>query len=50
VQPDGTGTFTTVLPGLGTFNTALVIVDNQKEVYLIMLDPRVSATVLLKKQ
>jgi hypothetical protein len=50
VQPDGTGTFTTELPGLGTFNTALVIVDNQKEVYMITTDPGVSVTVVLKKQ
>jgi hypothetical protein len=50
VQPDGTGTLTVVLPELGTFNLALVIVDNQKEVHLITLDPGVSATLLLKKQ
>jgi hypothetical protein len=50
VQPDGTGTFTTELPGLGTFHTALVIADNQKEVYMITTDPGVSITARLKKQ
>jgi hypothetical protein len=50
VQTDGTGTFTAVVPGLGTFNNAFVIVDNRKEVHMITLDPGVSATTLLKKQ
>jgi hypothetical protein len=50
VQPDGTGTFTTELPGLGTFHTALVIADNEKEVYMITTDPGVSITARLKKQ
>ncbi len=50
VQPDGTGTLTVELPGLGTFHTALVIVNHGKEVYLITTDPGVSVTVVLKKQ
>jgi hypothetical protein len=50
VQPDGTGTLTVELPGLGTFHLALVLVDHGKEVYLLAIDPGVSATVVLKKQ
>lgn len=50
VQPDGTGTLTVDLPGLGLFNLAFVIVNSGTEVYMITVDPNVSATVLLKKQ
>jgi hypothetical protein len=50
VQPDGTGTLSVDLPSLGLFNLAFVIVKNGTEVYMITVDPNVSATVLLKKQ
>jgi hypothetical protein len=50
VQPDGTGTLTVVIPGLGTFTIAFVIVDNGQELHTISLDPGVSTTILMKKQ
>jgi hypothetical protein len=50
VQPDGTGTLPVVIPGLGTFTLAFVIVDHGQEVHTISLDPGVSTTALLKKQ
>ncbi len=53
VQPDGTGTITLIVPGFGTFNLALVIVDNKKELQLITLDVGpggVIATLQAKKQ
>jgi hypothetical protein len=39
VQPDWTGTLTVVIPGLGTFTIAFVIVDHGQEVHMISLDP-----------
>jgi hypothetical protein len=50
VQSDGTGTLPVVIPGLGTFTLAFVIVDHGQEVHTISLDPGVSTTALLKKQ
>jgi len=50
VQSDGTGTLPVVIPGLGTFTLAFVIVDDGKEVHTISLDQDVSTTALLKKQ
>jgi hypothetical protein len=50
VQPDGTGTLTVAIPGLGTFTIAFVLVDNGQELHTISLDAGVSTTALLKKQ
>jgi len=50
VQPDGTGTLTVAIPGLGTFTIAFVLVDHGKELHTISLDPGISTTALLKKQ
>lgn len=50
VQPDGTGTLTVAIPGLGTFTIAFVLVDHGQELHTISLDPGVSTTALLKKQ
>ena len=50
VQPDGTGTLTVAIPGLGTFTIAFVLVDYGKELHTISLDPGISTTALLKKQ
>ena len=50
MQPDGTGTLTVAIPGLGTFTIAFVLVGHGKEVHTISLDPGISTTALLKKQ